>query len=293
MNKNKGIFLILSTAFISGISVFINQFGVNVINPYIFTGLKNIIVALFVIGCILMLKDWKILKNLDKTQWSLLVIVGFIGGFIPFILFFKGLSLTNGIQAAFIHKTMFIFIFILAAIFLKEKISKNLLICSLFLFLGNILLLKLTSIQFNLGDLLVFLAVLFWAGENVLSKYLLKELPSRIIICGRMFFGSIFIVMFWFVTNQAHLALSLNAEQIGWVAITSILLLGYIFTWYTGLKYINVSDASVILLLASPVTIFLCLFGGQVLVLRQIFGMILICGTLIYLCCQNLIVEEF
>ena len=46
MNKNKGFLLVLATAFISGLSIFINKFGVSVINPYIFTGLKNIIIAL-------------------------------------------------------------------------------------------------------------------------------------------------------------------------------------------------------------------------------------------------------
>ena len=50
MNKNKGILLILGTAFISGAVVFISKFGVSIINPYIFAGLKNIIVALLIVS---------------------------------------------------------------------------------------------------------------------------------------------------------------------------------------------------------------------------------------------------
>src|SRR3989339_2183939 len=106
MNKNKGLVLILSTAVISGLSIFISKFGVSVINPYIFTGWKNIVVAVLAVGWILALKDWQILKSLNKKKWLWLVGVGLIGGSIPFLLFFKGLSLTTAAQGSFIHKTM-------------------------------------------------------------------------------------------------------------------------------------------------------------------------------------------
>lgn len=276
MNKNKGLLLISLTALISGLSVFINKFGVIIVNPYIFTGLKNIIVALLVVTWLLMMKDWKILKKLQMNQWLMLLGVGLIGGSVPFLLFFKGLSMTSGIQAAFIHKTMFIYIIVLAAIFLKEKISKNFLIAGLGLFLANILLLKIFPINFGWGDLLILSATLFWALENVLSKYLLRDLSAQIVIWGRMFFGSIFIILFWLITGQAHLINSLNLEQFGWVMITSVFLFGYVATWYTGLKYIKVSEAAVVLLLASPITTFLSLiFLNEVLLINHFFAIIL------------------
>lgn len=277
MNKNKGLLLILGTALISGIVVFISKMGVTIINPYIFTGLKNIIVALLVVGWLLMLKDWQLLRSLNKKQWLLLLGVGLIGGSIPFLLYFKGLSLTAPIQAAFIHKTLFIYVAVLAVIFLKEKISRGFLIGGLLLLLGNILLLRIIPHQFGLGDFLILIATLFWASENVLSKYLLKELPARIIIWARMFFGSIFIVLFWLMTGQAALVTSLNLEQIGWVLITSVFLFGYVATWYTGLKYLKVSVAATVLLLASPITALLSLFFlGQGLILSQVLGIVLI-----------------
>lgn len=284
MNKNKGLLLILSTAFISGIVVFVSKFGVSIINPYIFTGLKNIIVVFLVVGWLLMMRDWQILKKLKKMQWFWLVGIGLMGGSIPFLLYFKGLSLTNPIQAAFIHKTMFIYIALLAIVFLKEKISKGFLIGGLLLVLGNILLLRVIPHQFGLGDVLILLATLFWAGENVLSKYLLKELPTRIVIFGRMFFGSFFIFVFWLATNQAHLAFSLNLEQLGWVMITSVFLFGYVTSWYAGLKHLRVSVAATILLLASPITTLLSLiFLRQTLILSQALGIILIILAILWI----------
>jgi len=276
MDKNKGYLLIVATAFISGFSVFINKFGVSVANPYIFTGLKNIIVVLLIVSWLLMMKDWKVLKKLTKKQWFLLLCIGLVGGSVPFLLFFKGLSITSGVQAAFIHKTMFIYIAILAFVFLKEKISKNFLIAGLILFLANILLLKMGSYNFGWGDLLILSATLFWAGENILSKYVLGDLPSRIVIWGRMFFGSIFIILFLLITGQVSSANSLNLSQIGWVLITSVFLFGYVSTWYGGLKYVKVSEAAVILLLASPITTLLSwIFLNQALLGNQILAIIL------------------
>lgn len=282
MKQNKGLLLALITALISGSVVFISKLGVSVVNPYIFTGLKNILVAILVSGWILMIKDWRILKTLTKKQWALLLAVGLVGGSIPFLLYFKGLSLTLPIQAGFIHKTMFLYIAILAAIFLKEKISKGLLIGGLLLLLGNLLLLKSFAYQFGRGDLLIFSATLLWAMENIMSKHLIKSLPPRIIIWGRMFFGSILIVWFLIITGQAQLIFSLNLEQLGWTMITSVFLLGYVVSWYSALKYIKVSVAAIVLLLASPITTLLSLiFLGEFLLLSQVLGLALIALTLV------------
>lgn len=277
MNQNKALLLILTTAFISGVSIFINKFGVSLINPYIFTGLKNIIVALLVLSWLLMMKDWSLLKRLRRKQWLMLLAIGLLGGSIPFLLFFKGLSLTNPAQASLIHKTMFIYVAVLAVIFLKEKISRNFLIGGLCLVLGNLFLLKLIPAQFGVGDCLIFLATLFWAGENVLSKRVLENLPSRIVIWGRMFFGSLFIIIFWLISQPIYLMTSLNLNQIGWLMITSIFLFGYVVTWYSGLKYVKVSVAATILLLGSPITTWLSfVFFNNPLAPIQITGMILI-----------------
>lgn len=276
MEKNKGIILIFLTAVISGLVVFISKYGVSVVNPYVFTALKNIIVAFFFVGWLIMMKDWRILRKLKKSQWLLLLSVGFIGGSVPFLLYFKGLSMTSELQAAFIHKSMFIFIFILAAVFLKEKIGKNLLIAGLSLFLANILFLKLTPLKFGWGDFLILSATALWAIENVLSKRLLRDLPARIVVWARMFFGSVFILIFLFFTNQTGLVFFLNVRRLGWVMITSIFLLGYVWAWYEGLKYVDVSVAGVILLLASPITIiFSLIFNHQILFFPQIAGLVL------------------
>lgn len=273
---NKGYWLVLGTAFISGISIFINKFGVSMSSPDIFVFLKSVIVAIFLTALLVAFKDYKLLKSLTKKNWSLLFLIGLVGGSVPFLLFFKGLSITDAAGASFIQKSMFVWILILAGIFLKEKITWKYLTAGLLLMLGSGLLLKISSIHLDQGSLLVFLATLFWAVENVISKYTLQNLPPRLVMWGRMFFGSLLILLFLAFTGQTAALMQLSAEQIGWSLITGVLLIGYVMTWYTGLKYIKVSEAAIILMLGSPITTLLTTIFSRPLGIREYLATALI-----------------
>ncbi|MBU2638592.1 MAG: DMT family transporter [Nanoarchaeota archaeon] len=254
MSYKKGILLVFLTAVISGFSIFINKFGVKGINPYVFTFSKNIVVALLLFSIILAFKEIKALKKLKKSQWLNLALVGLIGGSIPFLLFFKGISIISSANAAFIHKLMFLFVAVLAVAFLKERLNKKFLIAAALLLAGNFLLLKFTWTGIGVGEVLVLIATLFWAGENVLSKHLLQTISPRIVAFGRMFFGSLFIFLFLFASGNIAPLASMGAGHWIWVLVTSVLLFGYVITWYTGLKYVDVSVAASVLLVGSVIT---------------------------------------
>jgi len=258
MDRNKGVLLVFLTALVSGFSIFINKFGVAGINSSIFTFAKNLLVSIFVIAIILFFKEFNDFKKLNKKNWINLSLIGLFGGSIPFLLFFKGLQLTTAAKSSFIHKTMFVYVIILASIFLKEKNAKKIIIAAIFLLIGNALMLRFVWQSFNTGDLLILIATIFWALENIISKNLLKELSSRVVIFGRMFFGAFFIFIFLLFTKQFYFGL--NVQQFGWVLLTSILLLFYVITWYTGLKYVKVSVATCVLLFGSVITTILDYF---------------------------------
>jgi drug/metabolite transporter (DMT)-like permease len=280
--RTRGLLLVFSTAIISGFSIFINKFGVSLTNPYVFTFLKNTIVVLLLTAAILFFKDIKALKQLGPKQWFLLVLIGLIGGSIPFLLFFKGLAMSGAAQGSFIQKTMFLYVAVMAMIFLKEKLSKNFLIGALLLLLGNLLLLKTLKFSFTYGDLLIFLATLFWAAENVLSKYVLRELTGRTVAWGRMFFGSIFILGYLGLSGQLSLVENVTFPQIIWISITSMLLFAYVMTWYSGLKYIPVSLATAILLLGSPITTLLTVMAtGKISWQEILSGALILIGLIL------------
>jgi len=285
MMKNKGLFLVFSTAVISGFSVFINKYAVALGDPTVFAFLKNSVVAIFLTALILAAKDIKILRRLSLKRYGLLALIGLVGGSIPFLLFFKGLSMSGAAQGSFIHKTMFVYVAILAAVFLKEKISRKFFIGALALLAGNVFLLKTLNFSFGYGDLLILLATLLWAGENIISKYALRELSGNIVAWGRMFFGSIFIFILLLLAGQFPSISTPNPAQIISIAATAVLLFGYNFTWYNGLKTVSVSTATAILMLGSPVTTALSAIAAGKINPKEIasgalviFGLIIIFG---------------
>src|SRR4030043_802430 len=165
---SKGIILVMSTAVISGFAIFVNKLSVGEFNPYLFAFLKNFFVAFLLVGLLLGLKEFNNLKKLTKKNWLILTIIGLIGGSAPFLLFFKGLSLTSAANGAFIHKTMFIYVAILAGGFLREKIPNRLLIAGAFLLMGNLYFLKFLPTGVQRGDLLILAATVLWAVENTI-----------------------------------------------------------------------------------------------------------------------------
>ncbi|KYK25068.1 hypothetical protein AYK26_02635 [Euryarchaeota archaeon SM23-78] len=275
--KRRGLFFVLGTAVISGVSIFINKFGVRGIDAFLFTGAKNILVAIFLFSLILLAMDFKKLRALSKKDLGKLFLIGLFGGSIPFLLFFRGLQLTSAAQGAFIHKTMFVWVGILALIFLKEKLNKGIIIGAILLLTGNFLLLKLNNFVFATGDILILAATLFWGIETVISKHALKTLDSKVVAFGRMFFGSLLIIVFLVATGKLVLVTSLTSSHFLWILVTSLFLLSYVFTWYSGLKHIKASVATSILLLGSVITTVLnLLFADVVIVPSQIVGIILL-----------------
>lgn len=249
----RGYYLVFATAVVSGLSIFMNKWAIEGLNPYVFTWSKNILVAVFLFSMLLLMREWVNVKALKPKQWFQLILIGLIGGSIPFLMFFKGLQLTSAATAAFVHKTLFVYVAVLAAIFLKEKLSKSFLVGAVLLLIGNVLLLK-ASWTLDTGLLLIFGATLFWAVENTLSKHVLREVNSRIVAFSRMFFGSLFILVFLFATGHVKQLLAISVPQVQWTLFTSILLLLYVTTWYEGLRTIPISQATCILLLGSVIT---------------------------------------
>jgi hypothetical protein len=64
----KGIRLVFATAIISGFAIFINKFGIVGFDPYLYTFLKNALVAGFLVALLLGIKEFSFLKKLKKKD---------------------------------------------------------------------------------------------------------------------------------------------------------------------------------------------------------------------------------
>ncbi len=283
--KTTGILLVLATALISGFSVFINKYGVKETNPYVFTFVKNLIAALPFL--FLSIPLYRQIKKLNVKEKVLFLSIAVIGGSIPFLLFFKGLSMASAANANFIHKTMFLYITLFGVYYLKEKLNWVSISGLVVLLFGSLMFFKLDPSKLGMGELYILLATLLWAGEILVSKKLLGKISPSLISFSRMFLGAVLIFVYLIMSRQTAPLLTLNLHQWTWLLVSGGLLFGYVLTFYQGLKRLPASETTAILTLAVPITSLLTLGlqgksllpGQPVAVLIIVAGIILITGS--------------
>lgn len=253
--KLSGIYYALFAAFISGISIFYNKIVlVKGIDPLIFNILKNGGVALILTIIIWLRGPLAFDKESPKTPWLKLVIIGIIGGSIPFLLFFQALVHVPAINANLIQKTLFIWVLIFSITFLKEKIKPIQIIGYLLVIAANFFIGGLTVFKFSQYELMIVLATLLWSLENIIAKKTLSNTGSNTVVWGRMFFGTIVLILIAVFSGKAGLFAKLNQNQILPVTGSIGLLTLYVSSWYKALKLAPATTVTAILVLATPVT---------------------------------------
>jgi len=278
-----GTLLATCTAIISGFAIFANKIFIVDLDPTIFTAVRAIFVGIifFIISSYQVKFDYSKFK---KFNWKYLLAIGIIGGGIAFLLFFTGLKITTGGRAAFLHKTLPLYTTVLAVFFLKERVTPKQLISLIFLFVGTITLYSASLapadlwLNPSLGDLLIIAATILWGVETVIAKkaMMLKE-SNFIVAFGRMFFGALVLFGAVLLLGKFDLLFALQPHQIFNLAASTIILFGFVLTYYWSLKYINVSKASSILLLAPVITLILGFwFLGEPAPPLQLVGSIII-----------------
>ncbi len=237
MNLKRAAGLALLTACISGVSNVIAKTAITVVaDPVVFTFLKNAIVGVIIAGAIVLAGKRHELRMLQRRDWLRLIAIGVVGGSIPFVLFFTGLTMTTGLSAGLIHKTLFIWVALLAVPLLKEKIGPLQGAAFLLLIFGNVALGGLNAFHWGTGELMILGATLFWAVENIIAKRALQHVSSLTVAGARMVFGSALLFVVVLAQGNVGLMAGLDGRQWLWTLIPAVLLLGYVTTWYTALK---------------------------------------------------------
>jgi drug/metabolite transporter (DMT)-like permease len=125
------------------------------------------------------------------------------------------------------------------------------------------------------GENLILLATLLWAGETILAKRLLPSLPAVLPASARMVGGAIVMWLYLLMTNRASGVMTLSATQWGWVVATSMLLLGYVTTWYAALKRAPATIVTSILTIGAVITAGLNLAEGNAPVAGHWIGLLM------------------
>jgi drug/metabolite transporter (DMT)-like permease len=257
--RRTGLLLALATACISGVAVFLNSYGVKAFGDATsYTTVKNVIAALVLvtlIGAMSASRRGAVLtRPSGRVQWAGLAVVGVLGGAIAFVLFFEGLALASATDAAFLQKTLLVWVALLAVPLLGERLGALQVAAVALLVLGQIGLAGGTTTLLGLGQLMVLGATLLWAAEVIIAKKLLTDLSSWTVGLTRMGVGSVVLVAWTLIRGEGGTLTSLTGHQWIWVLLTGVILAGYVSTWFAALSRAPAVDVTAVLVIGAVIT---------------------------------------
>lgn len=123
ISKKWLIYAILSSIFAALVSFFI-KFGLNNVSSYLITFYRTIVVFIFALAIVLIKKDYKEVKYIDKKGWIFLILSGISTG-LAWLFEYASLAndIVNPIVMTSISKLSILLTMFLSFILLKEKFS--------------------------------------------------------------------------------------------------------------------------------------------------------------------------
>ncbi len=250
-----GLVLALAAAMISGGSLFVNAFAVRLLpDPVVFTTLKNAVAAAILVGLALATIRPSDVRAIRAGGWARLAVIGIIGGGVPFILFFAGLAQATAPSAAFIQKTLFVWVAVLAVPFLGERLGLAQLAALGVLLAGQLLVAAPAGVAWGSGETMIAAATLLWAVETILAKRLLATVPVAVLGAGRLAIGLLVLAGYLLTTGHASTLLALDGGQVSVAVGTGVLLAGYVAAWFAALRRAPASLVTAVLVVGAPVT---------------------------------------
>jgi len=257
-----GLALAAATALISGFSVFINGYGVRSwagagASTAAYTTFKNLVAALFLgvfAYAVARRAPAGTLRPQSASQWRRLALVGIIGGGVPFLLFFEGLARASSGQAAFIHKTLLIWVALLAIPLLGERLTALHIGAMALLVVGQAVMSGVGDLAFGAGEAMILGATLLWAGEVIVAKRLLADIPAPAVAVARMGIGAVVLIGWTAVTGGFASLGALAGSQWGWALVTGLFLTGYVATWFGALARAQAVDVTAVLVFGAVIT---------------------------------------
>ncbi|HET8657729.1 MAG TPA: EamA family transporter [Micromonosporaceae bacterium] len=256
-----GVRLAFLAAAVSGFAVFINGYGVRAVpDATVYTTAKNLVAAALLGAAALAVPR---LRRPPATGPALrrparlagLAAVAVVGGAVPFVLFFEGLARASSTHAAFIHKTLFLWVALFAAPLLGERL-RALHAVAAALLVGGLVLLDgdLAGFAFGGGELLVLAATLLWTVEVVVAKRLLRGVAPATLALARMGGGVALLVGWVALTGRLDTLLGLGGRGWLWAVATGAVLGCYVLTWFTALARAQAVDVAAILVAGAVLT---------------------------------------
>lgn len=251
-----GVALALATALISGVSVYLNGQYVKLFDdPTLLAAVRNGLVGLVLAAAVIATGGIGELRRLDRRRRLALLVIGLIGGGLPFALFFNGLALAGSPAAALIHKTMFVWVAMLAMVALGERLGLAQVGALGLLLVGTLALAPSGTLGVGPGEAMILVATLLWSVEVVLVRRLLVGgVSTTLAAASRMVIGSLALFVVVGATGGLGGIAAFGAQQWAAILVTGALLTGYVTTWYAALQRAPATLVTSVLVVGAVVT---------------------------------------
>ncbi len=263
MRTRQGLALALAAAVISGFAVYTNSYGVRAFgNATVYTTAKNLVAAI-VLAAALAVAGRRMPREAftpaarprGAAEWGGLAAIAVIGGSVPFILFFEGLARVSSGDAAFIQKTLVIWVALLAVPLLGERIGPWHIAAIAGLVGGQAILGGgVDGIKPGSGEAMIFAATLLWAVETVIARRLLRGLSALTVATARMGGGAAILIGYTLATTRWAALTAIGWHQWSWAIGTGLILAAYVATWYAALARAGAIDVTALLVPAALIT---------------------------------------
>ncbi|TGA95839.1 DMT family transporter [Sporolactobacillus shoreae] len=276
--------LVLCNLFWAGNMIF-GGYAASEFPPVWITFLRWIIALFFLIPMAHMIEkpSW---FRIWKKNWLLILMMSVTGIAIYNALTYTSLQYTSPTNGSLINSLTPALIMLFSLVFLHEKINGIKFIGLVASFFGVLIvltkgdLMQVFLIQYNKGDGIMILAILFWTAYSLISKRA-RNLPSITLVTLTAVVGSLMMLPFLFFQ-------SIHPEKITALGIVGILYLGvfpsvfsFIF-WNKGINSLGTTIAGVSMNLIPIFTVVIALILGQQLMISQVIGgIIVIVGMLL------------
>jgi len=177
MPKIKPAFLLIITAtIIWGATAPIMKVALTQVPLFTLAFIRQVLAAAIFLPFVI--KDLKI----QKEDLKPLILATLLGTNINLFLFFKGLELTEAINASIITAAVPIITLFAAHLYLKERLTLKLILASITALLGTVVIVGAPILSLNLkaafGNLLLIAATFAFVAYEIYAKKLLKKYPA-------------------------------------------------------------------------------------------------------------------
>ncbi|MBU1039348.1 DMT family transporter [Patescibacteria group bacterium] len=238
-------------------------------------------IAIFIVGPIIFY-NWSKLKEIKAREWLAIIFIGLVASALATLAFTASFKYLNPSSSILLIKLQPLVTFLLAAIWLKEKLPKHFWYWAILALVGGYLaafsfawpVWPIGSKLAWLGALLAVTAAVSWGCATVVGRYLVNNLDYRLVTALRFLIAlpALAILLFW---QQGWLGFSLPQSS-DLIKLGLILLgpgLGAMFLYYFGLRKTPASLAAVLELLWPVIAVVLnWYFLNQPLLAGQLVG---------------------